>query len=75
MNKICLSIVLLLLFIAMNAQHILEVKVLDAASGKPLSFASISPKGVSHGVTADSTGLAQLRMSAGKNSINVSHIG
>ena len=75
MNKICLSIVVLLLAIAMNGQHVLQVKVLDAASKKPLSFASVSLKGVPHGVTADSTGLAQLKMSAGKNSINVSYIG
>jgi len=75
MNKICLSILLLLLAIATNGQHVLQVKVLDADSKKPLSFASVSPKGVPQGVTADSTGLAQLKVPAGKNTINISYIG
>jgi hypothetical protein len=42
------------------------VKVLDAISKKPLSFASVSPKGVPYGVIADSTGLAQLKIPSGK---------
>jgi len=75
MNKICLSVTALLLTAALYGQHTLQVKVLDAVSKKPLSYASVSSKGVSHGVTADSAGLAQLKISHGKNTINVSYIG
>ena len=64
MNKICLSVVALLLAATVFGQHTLQVKVLDAVSKKPLSFASVSPKGVPHGVVADSTGLAVLIISA-----------
>jgi outer membrane cobalamin receptor len=75
MNKICLSVTALLLTAALHGQHTLQVKVLDAVSKKPLSYASVSLKGAPHGVTADSTGLAQLKISSGKNTINVSYIG
>src|SRR5688572_9538025 len=75
MNKICLSIAALLLTVGLYGQHTLQVKVLDAVSKKPLGFASVSPKGVPWPVVADSTGLAELKISAGKNTITVSHIG
>ena len=75
MNKICLSVVALLFAATIFGQHTLPVKVLDAVSKKPLSAASVSPKGVPHGVVADSTGLAQLQLPAGKNIITVSYVG
>lgn len=75
MNKICLSVAALLLSYLIYGQHTLQVKVLDAASKKPLSYASVSAKGVPHGVTADSTGLAQLNVPAGPNTISISYIG
>lgn len=75
MNKICLSVTALLLTAALYGQHTLQVKVLDAVLKKPLSFASVSPKGAQHGVTADSTGLARLIIPPGKNTIHVSYIG
>ena len=75
MNKICLSVVALLLAATIFGQQTVQVKVLDAVSKKPLSFASVSPKGVPHGVTADSTGLAELKLPSGKNTINISYIG
>ena len=75
MNKICLSIMAMLYAAMIHGQHTLQVKVIDANSKKPLSFASVSPKGVPHGVTADSAGLVQLKIPAGKNTINVSYVG
>ena len=75
MNKICLIVSALLLAATLHGQYTLEVKVLDAVSKKPLGFASVSPKGAPSGVVADSTGLAVLKISAGKNTITVSHIG
>src|SRR5688572_12796983 len=75
MNKICLSIGTLLFAAATYGQHTLQVKVLDAVSKKSLSFASVSAKGVPNGVTGDSTGLAQLKVPAGRNTITISYIG
>lgn len=75
MNKICLIVVALLLATAIYGQHTLQVKVLDAVSKNPLSFASVSSKGVPYNATADSSGLVQLKMPSGKNTIHVSHIG
>jgi iron complex outermembrane receptor protein len=75
MNKMCLSVAALLFAATIYGQYTLQVKVLDAVSKKPLSYASVSPKGVPHGVTADSTGLAQVSVPSGKNTIAISHIG
>lgn len=75
MNKICLSVTALLLSVIIYGQHTLQVKVLDAVSKKPLSYASVSPKGVPRPVVADSIGFAQLKLSDGKNTITVSYIG
>lgn len=75
MSKICLSVAALLLSAIIYGQHTLQVKVLDAVSKKPLSFASVSPKGVPYGVVADSAGLAQIKISPGKNTITASYIG
>jgi iron complex outermembrane receptor protein len=75
MNKICLNVVAILFAAVMHGQHVLQMKVLDAASKKPLIFASVLLKGIPHGVTADSRGFAQLKIPAGKNTIAVSHIG
>ena len=75
MNKICLSIAALLFASTILGQQALQVKVLDAVSKKPLSYASVLTKGVSQPVVADSAGLAQLRIPIGENTIIVSHIG
>jgi iron complex outermembrane receptor protein len=75
MNKICLLVTALLFAAAIFGQHTLHVKVLDAVSKKPLSFASVSPKGVPHGQVADSAGLVHLKISPGKNTITASYIG
>jgi outer membrane receptor for ferrienterochelin and colicins len=75
MNKICLLVAALLFAPAIFGQHTLHVKVLDAVSKKPLSFASVSPKGVPHGQVADSAGLVHLKISPGKNTITASYIG
>ena len=75
MGKICFCIVAILFTATIYGQHTLHVKVLDAASKKPLSYASVSPKGVPQPVVADSSGLALLNLPAGRNTITVSYIG
>src|SRR5690242_18106916 len=74
MIKIYLSIVAILFAATIFGQHTLQLRVVDAVSKKPLSFASISPKGVPQSIVADSMGFAQLKISSGKTTILISHI-
>ena len=77
MRKIFLCIAAMLFVAAIFGQQTTEVNVLvlDAASKKPLPFASVSPKGVPRPVVTDSTGLAQFKFSIGKTTITVSYVG
>lgn len=75
MNKICLSVAAFLFTATIFGQQTLQVKVLDAVLKRPLSYASVSSKGISQPVVADSNGFAQLKLSAGKNLITATHIG
>jgi iron complex outermembrane receptor protein len=75
MNKICLSVAAFLFTATIFGQQTLQVKVLDVVSKKPLSYASVSSKGIFQPVVADSNGLAKLKIPVGKNTITVSYIG
>lgn len=75
MHKFLLCAAMVAMSIAAAAQHILKIKVIDVDSKNPLSNAAVSPKGVPHGIVADTSGNARLLMPAGINTITVSHIG
>lgn len=50
------------------------IKVTDAVSKEAVSNASVSPKGVPHGTTTYTNGIAFLLLPAGRNEVQISHV-
>jgi outer membrane receptor for ferrienterochelin and colicins len=75
MNKLILSLGVLLSTTTVSAQRTLTIKVIDADSKQPLSNASVTLKGTPHGTATDTTGYARLLFTATPNELSVSHVG
>lgn len=74
MPKIYLLLVAICCATSCFAQHIMKLKVIDAATNQPINNVSVMGKGFRQGTVTDSAGIARLIFPAGNNVLIVSHI-
>ncbi|HNU89636.1 MAG TPA: TonB-dependent receptor, partial [Ferruginibacter sp.] len=76
MQRIIALLFATILIHTVNAQHILRVKIKNAANGEPLGGVNIVLEKNKNGVSSDNNGLAELKnIPAGRQSIVFSHTG
>lgn len=75
MNKLFLLSTAMLCVFPLFAQNVVRLKVIDAATQKPLASATVTPRTAGKPSATDSTGQTRLDLPAGSLAVVISHIG